>query len=67
MLDIYHESLLLLSKMKIDTLYESVERERIRPSLKREKNLRPNRAVSFILYETGKVLVNAGNHLLKIA
>ncbi len=67
MLDNDHESLLLLSKMRIDALYESVARKRILPSQKREKILKPNKAVSFILNETGKVLVNAGNHLLKIA
>ncbi|MCP4181453.1 MAG: hypothetical protein GY756_27130 [bacterium] len=67
MLNINHESLLLLSEMRIDALYETAERERMISIQKREKISKPSKAVSFILIETGKALVSAGNHLLKIA
>ncbi len=56
--------LLAMAKIRIDFAYKNADSQRM-TSLLREK--RPNKPVNFILEKTGKVLIDAGNRLLKIA
>ncbi len=56
-----------LSKMRIEDLYAAAKRDRLILNSKDEKIAKPSKVASLILNETGKVLINTGNRLLKIA
>lgn len=57
----------LMTKMKMEKFHETADQLRMTSVLKQERSLKHNKAVTFILRETGKALITGGNRLLKIA
>ena len=60
-------ALLLMTKMKIEGFHSTADQLRMASILKKNKPVHHSKAVTFILHETGKALINTGNRLLKIA
>lgn len=57
----------LMTKMKIEDLQSTADRLRMASAMKKRDMGKHGKAVTFILHETGKALINTGNRLLKIA
>ncbi len=57
-------NLLAMAKIRIDFAYNNADSQRMTSLLRKKKPYKP---VNLILEKTGKVLIDAGNRLLKIA
>jgi len=58
---------LLMTKMKMEHFHETADQLRMASIFKKEGSFKHNHAVTFILHQTGKALIQSGNRLLKIA
>lgn len=59
--------ILLIEKMKMEHFQKTADQVRMASIFKKEGSFKHNQAVTFILHKMGKVLIQSGNRLLKIA
>lgn len=56
-----------LAEMKMKSFHQTADQLRMASLLKKRESKEQRNAVTFILHETGKALVNTGQRLLEIA